>query len=100
MLEILQTDEFRQWESGLRDQLVRAAIAARLFRLANGLRGDVKVVGEGVFEIRIHLGPGFRIYFTMAGEAIVLLLCGGDKRRQNSDIIRAKKLALAYRSTS
>ncbi len=100
MLEILQTDEFRQWESGLRDQLVRAAIAARLFRLANGLRGDVKAVGEGVFEIRIHLGPGFRIYFTMAGEAIVLLLCGGDKRRQNSDIIRAKKLALAYRSTS
>ena len=100
MLEILQTDEFRQWESGLRDQLVRAAIAARLFRLAHGLRGDVKAVGEGVFEIRIHLGPGFRIYFTMAGEAIVLLLCGGDKRRQNSDIIRAKKLALAYRSTS
>lgn len=96
MLEILQTEEFRGWERSLVDQRARAAIAARLFRLANGLRGDVKSIGDGLYEIRIHYGPGFRVYFTHIGERIVLLLCGGDKGRQKMDIARARRVASEF----
>lgn len=68
-------------------------IAARLFRLANGLAGDASPVGEGVSELRIHYGPGYRIYFQRRGEDIIVLLCGGDKSSQDADIKMAKRLA-------
>ncbi|WP_288877205.1 type II toxin-antitoxin system RelE/ParE family toxin [uncultured Kosakonia sp.] len=93
MKEIVQTDAFKLWESSLRDAKLRAIISARLFRLANGLTGDVKPVGEGISELRIHYGAGYRIYFQLRGHTIVVLLCGGDKSTQPKDIIYAKYLA-------
>lgn len=92
-MRLKQTETFRKWERKLKDQRARAAIAARLFRLANGLAGDVSPVGEGISEIRVHYGPGYRIYFQRRGEEIVLLLCGGDKSSQDRDIKTAKLLA-------
>lgn len=93
MLQLRQTETFRKWERRLTDQKARAMIAARLFRLANGLAGDVAPVGEGVSELRIHYGPGYRIYFKRRGQEILVLLCGGDKSTQERDIAAAKKLA-------
>lgn len=93
MKAILQTEEFRRWETSLTDRRAKTLIATRLFRLANGLSGDVKPVGEGVSELRIHYGPGYRIYYDQQGKLIIILLYGGDKRSQESDIILAKKLA-------
>ncbi|GAA4176468.1 type II toxin-antitoxin system RelE/ParE family toxin [Shinella granuli] len=92
-LLIKQTDTFRKWERALGDRKERALIAARLNRIAYGLFGDVKSVGDGVSEIRIHHGPGYRIYFTRRGEEIIVLLCGGDKGSQKRDIAAAKTLA-------
>lgn len=68
-------------------------IATRLTRVANGLEGDVKAVGEGISELRIDYGPGYRVYFKRRGNTLIVLLCGGDKRTQDSDIKLAKKLA-------
>jgi putative addiction module killer protein len=93
MVEIKQTEVFRNWEGRLKDQKARAAIAARLFRLANDLPGDVSSVGQGVSELRIHYGPGYRVYFRRRGTNIVILLCGGDKSGQERDIKLAKRLA-------
>ncbi|WLI75362.1 type II toxin-antitoxin system RelE/ParE family toxin [Kosakonia sp. H02] len=93
MRELLQTDVFRRWETKLTDSKLRSIIAARLFRLANGLGGDVKPVGEGVSELRIHYGAGYRIYFHQHGNALIVLLCGGDKSTQQKDIFYAKWLA-------
>ena len=93
MLEIRQTATFRKWERRLRDQRAKALIAARIFRLANGLRGDVQPVGNGVSEMRIHFGPGYRVYFKEIGMEIVVLLCGGDKSTQQRDIDTAQRLA-------
>ena len=76
MIEIKQTATYMTWESKLKDQRAKAAIAARIFRLANGLPGDVSPVGQGVSELRIHYGPGYRIYFQQRGNEIVILLCG------------------------
>ena len=90
---IRQTDTFRKWERTLDDSKVQALIAARLNRIAYGLLGDVKPVGDGVSEIRIHYGPGYRIYFTRRGNEIIVLLCGGDKDSQKRDIATAKTLA-------
>jgi putative addiction module killer protein len=98
MLEIQQTETYRAWERLLRDSRARAAIAARIFRLANGLAGDVSPVGGGVSELRIHYGPGYRIYFQQRGNELVILLCGGDKASQQRDIETAKRLALAWRT--
>ena len=92
-MELKQTDAFRKWERRLKDQKVRALIAARLFRLANGLVGDVSSVGGGISELRIHHGPGYRIYFQQRGETIIVLLCGGDKSTQTRDIAVAKRLS-------
>ncbi|WLR91424.1 type II toxin-antitoxin system RelE/ParE family toxin [Shinella zoogloeoides] len=92
-LLIKQTDTFRKWEGALGDAKARASIAARLNRIAYGLLGDVKTVGDGVSEIRIHYGPGYRIYFTRRGNEIIVLLCGGDKTSQKRDIAAAKALA-------
>lgn len=93
MIQLKQTETFRKWERRLKDQKARAAIAARLFRLAHGLAGDVASVGSGVSELRIHHGPGYRVYFNRRGQDIILLLCGGDKATQDRDIALAKKLA-------
>ncbi|OZC34709.1 hypothetical protein B9Q17_01740 [Marinobacter vinifirmus] len=93
MLEIKQTDTYRKWERKLRDQRGKALIAARIFRLANGLAGDVKPVGQGVCELRIHHGPGYRVYFKQRGNEVIILLCGGDKDTQQSDINTALQLA-------
>lgn len=93
MIEIKQTDVYMQWERKLCDKTVKAAIAARLFRLANGLAGDVAPVGEGISELRIHYASGYRVYFKQKKQEIILLLCGGDKSSQKKDIELAKKLA-------
>ena len=93
MIEIKQTETYFKWEHKLKDQRAKAAIAARVFRLANGLLGDVSSVGQGISELRIHYGPGYRIYFKQNGNEIVILLCGGDKSTQSKDIETAKKLA-------
>lgn len=93
MLEIRKTDRFAQWLDGLRDIHARARVQARIERLAAGNPGDVKPVGEGVSELRIGYGPGYRVYFTMRGRAAVILLAGGDKRTQAADIKTALRLA-------
>lgn len=93
MIEIKQTETFRSWEARLRDRRARTLIAARVMRLAEGLPGDVAPVGEGVSELRIHHGPGYRIYFQKRGNVLVVLLCGGDKGSQARDIAMAKKQA-------
>jgi len=78
-----------KWLDSLRDDQAEARIAARLARLAAGNFGDCKPVGDGVWELRIDWGPGYRVYYAMAGRSVVLLLCGGDKRKQTADIQRA-----------
>lgn len=93
MLQVTQTDTYLNWERKLRDRKARAIIAARVDRLAFGLAGDSKAVGDGVMEMRIHYGPGYRVYFTRRGSEIVILLCGGDKASQTRDIEAAKRLA-------
>lgn len=80
---------FKDWLDGLRDERAQARIAARLDRLQAGQFGDWKSVGAGVYELRIDYGPGYRIYFAQVGKTLVLLLCGGDKRTQTSDIEKA-----------
>ncbi|MFL1420212.1 type II toxin-antitoxin system RelE/ParE family toxin [Pseudomonas fildesensis] len=97
MKTIKQTSTYMAWERRLKDQRAKAAIVARIFRLANGLPGDVSSVGQGVSELRIHYGPGYRVYFAQRGEDFVLLLCGGDKGSQSRDIEAAKKLAAQWR---
>ncbi|MCC4288682.1 type II toxin-antitoxin system RelE/ParE family toxin [Vreelandella aquamarina] len=96
MLAIKQTDTYRRWERKLRDSRAKALIAARIFRLANGLTGDVKPVGQGISELRIHHGPGYRVYFKQHGSELVILLCGGDKSTQQNDIDTAQRLAAEW----
>ncbi len=93
MIELKQTETFRKWRTRLKDQRARGLIASRLDRLAFGLAGDAEPVGQGVSELRIHHGPGYRIYFQQRGNTIIILLCGGDKSTQAKDIKTAKRLA-------
>jgi putative addiction module killer protein len=93
MLEIRKTDAYAQWLDGLRDIKARARVLARVERLAAGNPGDVKPVGEGVSEMRIDYGPGYRVYYTMRGRTLIILLAGGDKRTQTTDIKTAMRLA-------
>lgn len=93
MIEIRQTDEYARWFAALRDRQARARIDARIRRLSLGNLGDVKPVGEGVSELRIDYGPGYRVYFVQRGQALVVLLAGGDKRTQGRDIKLARALA-------
>ena len=92
-MEIRKTEIFVDWLEGLRDSRAKARIITRLDRMEMGNFGDVKPVGGGVNELRIHYGPGYRVYFVRRGPVVVILLCGGDKRRQHADIAKAKKLA-------
>lgn len=89
--EIRQTKLFQNWIGNLRDQRAKQRIAQRLVRIESGLFGDVKFF-DGIGEVRIKEGPGYRIYFVKKGASIIVLLCGGDKNTQSKDIIRAKKL--------
>ena len=93
MTEIRKTVGFAQWLDGLRDLRARARVQVRIERLAAGHAGDVKPVGEGVSELRIDYGPGYRVYFMKRGSAVVILLAGGDKRTQAADIKTALRLA-------
>jgi putative addiction module killer protein len=93
MHEIRKTDTYAQWLDDLRDIHARARVLARVERLAAGNPGDVKPVGEGVSELRIDYGPGYRVYFTMRGHTLIILLAGGDKRTQTTDIKTALRLA-------
>jgi putative addiction module killer protein len=93
MLEIRQTDEYEAWFKRLRDQQAQARINARIRRLSLGNPGDVKPVGEGVSELRIDYGPGYRVYFVQQRAALIVLLAGGGKRTQDRDIQTALKLA-------
>lgn len=93
MLEIRQTVVFAEWMVRLRDTEGRAVIARRIERMASGNFGDHKSVGEGVSELRISIGPGYRVYYTQRGRQIVILLCAGDKSSQRRDISKAKLLA-------
>ena len=93
MIEIRKTDEFAQWLDGLRDIKSRARVQARIDRLAEGNPGDVKPVGEGVSELRIDFGPGYRVYFKSRGRELIVLLAGGGKKTQASDIKTALRLA-------
>ncbi|MDE2445896.1 MAG: type II toxin-antitoxin system RelE/ParE family toxin [Alphaproteobacteria bacterium] len=93
MLELRKTENFLAFMAGLRDQRAKIKIAARIDRLAFGHNGDVTPVGEGVSELRIHFGPGYRVYFKRRGTELIVILCGGDKSSQDRDIKLAKQLA-------
>jgi putative addiction module killer protein len=93
MIEVRQTGLFANWLRKLRDEQARARIQIRIRRLSLGNFGDVKPVGEGVSELRIDYGPGYRVYFHQTETSLVLLLVGGDKKTQDADIAKAKKLA-------
>jgi len=93
MVEIRKTDVFARWLDNLKDIRAKARILIRIDRMQTGNFGDVSPVGEGVSELRIFYGPGYRIYFAQRGSEVVILLNGGDKGSQNKDIARAKKLA-------
>ena len=93
MLDIIQSELFRSWRTSLKDRQALAKINARIRRLADGNAGDVKPVGHGVSELRIDFGPGYRIYYTKLNQVLVILLIGGDKRSQTTDIAKAIDLA-------
>lgn len=91
--ELFPSSIFDAWFEKLKDEIAKAAIIARLARLESGNFGDARSVGGGISELRVHHGPGYRIYFQKRGRRIVLLLCGGDKSTQQRDIARAKNIA-------
>ena len=93
MIEVRQTTEFTHWFSRLRDSVAQTRIDVRIERLLQGNLGDVRPVGEGVSEMRINYGPGYRVYYTQHGPTVVVLLAGGDKGSQERDIRLALKLA-------
>ena len=91
--EIVNTEVFDKWAASLRDRRAAGAIAKRLTRVAGGSFGDAASVGHGVSELKINIGQGYRVYYTIRRQTVVILLCGGDKSTQDKDIKRAKKLA-------
>lgn len=93
MIEVRQTAEYMAWFDALRDRLARARIDIRVRRLSLGNPGDVRPVGEGVSELRIDYGPGYRVYFVKQGDVLIVLLAGGDKSTQDRDIKAAQKRA-------
>jgi putative addiction module killer protein len=93
MIELQQTPEFARWIDGLRDVRARARIQIRIRHLADGNPGDAKPVGEGVSELRVDIGPGYRVYYVQRKGVFILLPCGGDKSTQQNDIARALHMA-------
>ena len=93
MLRVLKTEEFSNWLDGLRDFRAKARVQVRIERLISGNPGDVEPIGEGVSEMRIDFGPGYRVYFKRKGQELVILLAGGDKSTQATDIRTALRLA-------
>jgi putative addiction module killer protein len=93
MFSVLQTEEFEGWLDDLRDRKARAAIRNRLLQIEGGLLGDTKSLGGKVSEIRIHYGPGYRLYFTKQGLLVIVLLCGGEKGSQKRDLKKAREMA-------
>ena len=93
MIEIGQTEAYSRWFGGLRDRRARARIDIRIRRLSLGNPGDVRPVGEGVSELRIDYGPGYRVYFVQRDASLIVLLAGGDKRTQDQDIQKATGMA-------
>lgn len=93
MIEVRKTEIFAQWLDGLKDRRAKARIQARIDRVEMGNFGDVAPVGEGISELRIFYGQSYRVYFLQRGPVVVLLLSGGDKSTQTSDIARAKEIA-------
>lgn len=96
-MEIIQSKTFSKWLAKVRDQQAKALIVRHVIRMGKDLAGDIKPVGDGVSEMRIHHGPGYRVYFIRHGLAVVVLLCGGDKDSQAGDIRRARRLARQWR---
>jgi len=92
-VDVKLTGTYKKWFKNLRDQRAKARIAIRIKRLSEGNPGDVKPVGQGVSELRISYGPGYRVYFTQPDKEVILLLVGGDKSSQDVDVARAKELA-------
>jgi putative addiction module killer protein len=93
MIEVRETDTFKKWFSSLKDKRAKARIDVRIKRISLGNFGDVEPVGNGVSELRIDYGAGYRVYFVKRGNIIVILLCGGDKSTQSKDIQKAHELA-------
>jgi putative addiction module killer protein len=93
VIEVRQTAAFSSWLDGLRDTSAQLRIATRIRRLEEGNAGDVKPIGEGLSEMRIDYGPGYRLYFARQGRTLVILLCGGDKSTQSADIAKARQMA-------
>jgi len=93
MIEVRTTARFRKWFRSLKDRRAKARIQARIDRIEMGHFGDVAPVGEGVSELRIFYGPGYRVYFVQKDAVVVILLSGGDKSSQNTDIAKAKEIA-------
>jgi putative addiction module killer protein len=93
VIQVQQTETYAKWFAGLRDRVARARIDIRIRRLSLGNAGDAKPVGEGVSELRVDHGPGYRVYFIQRGEVVIVLLAGGDKSTQDKDIRNAKALA-------
>jgi putative addiction module killer protein len=93
MIEIRRTEIFDRWLRKLRDPNAKARIQIRIDRLARGLFGDVKDIGQGLSELRVDYGPGYRVYLMRRGDMLMILLCGGDKRTQDNDIKQAKMMA-------
>ena len=93
MVEVRRTEQFSGWLRKLRDSQARARIIVRIQRMEEGTLGDVKSVREGVSELRINYGPGYRVYLVRRGETVIILLCGGDKSTQQQDIRTALMLA-------
>ncbi|MBB1493282.1 type II toxin-antitoxin system RelE/ParE family toxin [Paracoccus sp. MC1854] len=97
MIELIRSATFDRWLSGLRDRRAVARIVARLDRLAMGHPGDAEPIGQGLSELRINYGPGYRVYYLSRGPVLVILLCGGDKSSQGRDIQQAKALAAEWK---
>ncbi len=93
MVEVIKSDTFDRWLRKLRDPQAKARIEMRIRRLNLGNAGDVQPIGEGLSEMRIDYGPGYRVYYMQQSSVLVLLLCGGDKRTQQKDIAKARKIA-------
>lgn len=93
MIDVRKTDVYKKWLSGLRDIHARARVLARVERLIQGNPGDVKAVGEGISELRINYGPGYRVYYKKYGQKLIILLAGGDKSTQAQDVKCAIRLA-------